>query len=144
MKSRKSFLSNTFISQSVINAFFLCRVLIVDWDIHHGNGTQSILENDPKILYVSIHRYDNGSFFPNSKRGNYTVVGSGIGEGYNVNIPWNKKGMGNSEYIAAFQQIVMPIAYQFNPELVLVSAGFDACVGDPLGGKKKKEKEKEK
>ncbi|XP_028048601.1 histone deacetylase 6 isoform X2 [Monomorium pharaonis] len=110
------------------------RVLIVDWDVHHGNGTQSIFEEDPRILYISVHRYDNGSFFPNSKLANYTNVGLNAGEGFNVNIPWNKKGMGNSEYIAAFQQVVMPIAYQFNPELVLVSAGFDACIGDTLGG----------
>lgn len=110
------------------------RVLIVDWDVHHGNGTQSIFDNDPNVLYISIHRYDNGNFFPHSKQSNYTYVGSGSGEGYCVNIPWNKKGMGNAEYIAAFQQIVMPISYQFNPELILVSAGFDACIGDPLGG----------
>ncbi|OXU23235.1 hypothetical protein TSAR_003178 [Trichomalopsis sarcophagae] len=112
----------------------LNRVLIVDWDIHHGNGTQSILENDSSILYISLHRYDNGSFFPHSKAANYNVVGTGKGEGFNVNIPWNKRGMGDAEYIAAFQQVVMPIAYQYNPELVLVSAGFDACIADPLGG----------
>ncbi|XP_076238215.1 histone deacetylase 6 isoform X2 [Calliopsis andreniformis] len=110
------------------------RVLIVDWDVHHGNGTQSIFEEDPKVLYMSVHRHDNGSFFPNSKRANYNYVGSGLGEGFTVNVPWNKKGMGDAEYIAAFQQVVMPIAYQFNPELILVSAGFDACIGDPLGG----------
>ncbi|XP_014219732.1 histone deacetylase 6 [Copidosoma floridanum] len=112
----------------------LKRVLVVDWDIHHGNGTQSILYDDPKVLYVSLHRYDNGSFFPHSKSADYSVVGEGRGEGYNVNIPWNKKGMGDAEYVAAFQHVVMPIAYQYNPELVLVSAGFDACIGDPLGG----------
>ncbi|XP_076299749.1 histone deacetylase 6 isoform X1 [Lasioglossum baleicum] len=112
----------------------LKKVLIVDWDVHHGNGTQSIFEEDPKVLYISVHRYDNGSFFPNSKNANYTSVGCGAGKGFNVNIPWNKKGMGDAEYIAAFQQVVMPIACQFNPELILVSAGFDACIGDPLGG----------
>ncbi|XP_020290831.1 histone deacetylase 6 isoform X2 [Pseudomyrmex gracilis] len=117
-----------------IQFYHLKRVLIVDWDVHHGNGTQSIFEEDPKVLYMSVHRYDNGSFFPNSKSANYTSVGLKAGEGFNVNIPWNKKGMGDAEYIAAFQQVVMPIAYQFNPELVLISAGFDACVGDPLGG----------
>nr|XP_033334353.1 histone deacetylase 6 isoform X1 [Megalopta genalis] len=117
-----------------IECHHLKRVLIVDWDVHHGNGTQSIFEEDPRVLYISVHRYDNGSFFPNSKNANYTSVGCGDGEGFNVNIPWNKKGMGDAEYIAAFQQVVMPIAYQFNPELVLVSAGFDACIGDPLGG----------
>lgn len=62
----------------------------MDWDVHHGNGTQSVFEEDPKVLYISVHRYDNGGFFPNSKRGNYTHVGSGPGEGFNVNIPWNK------------------------------------------------------
>ncbi|XP_034945547.1 histone deacetylase 6 isoform X2 [Chelonus insularis] len=112
----------------------LKRVLILDWDIHHGNGTQTIFENDPRVLYISIHRYDNGSFFPQSKSANYDVVGAGKGEGFNVNIPWNRKKMGDTEYMAAFQQVVLPIAYQFNPELVLISAGFDACKGDPLGG----------
>ncbi|CAK9827838.1 Histone deacetylase 6 [Anthophora retusa] len=110
------------------------RVLIIDWDVHHGNGTQSIFDKDPKVLYISVHRYDHATFFPNSKRANYTYVGSEPAEGFTVNIPWNKKGMGDAEYIAAFQQIVMPIAYQFNPELILISAGFDACIGDPLGG----------
>ncbi|XP_050461613.1 histone deacetylase 6 isoform X2 [Cataglyphis hispanica] len=121
-------------AQYAVQFHHVKRVLIVDWDVHHGNGTQSIFEEDPKILYISVHRYDNGSFFPTSKKANYTNVGLNAGEGFNVNIPWNKKGMGDAEYIAAFQQIVMPIAYQFNPELILVSAGFDACVGDPLGG----------
>ncbi|RLU20621.1 hypothetical protein DMN91_007234 [Ooceraea biroi] len=110
-----------------VQFYHLKRVLIVDWDVHHGNGTQYIFEEDPRVLYISVHRYDNGSFFPNSKAANYTSVGLKAGEGFS-------KGMGDAEYIAAFQQVVMPIAYQFNPELVLVSAGFDACVGDPLGG----------
>ncbi|XP_012058675.1 PREDICTED: LOW QUALITY PROTEIN: histone deacetylase 6 [Atta cephalotes] len=117
-----------------VQFYHVKRVLIIDWDVHHGNGTQSIFEEDPKILYISVHRYDNGNFFPNSKLANYTSTGLNAGEGFNVNIPWNKKGMGDAEYIAAFQQIVMPIAYQFNPELVLISAGFDACIGDTLGG----------
>lgn len=112
----------------------LKRVLIVDWDIHHGNGTQSLLEDDPNILYISLHRYDNANFYPKSKDANYDVVGNDKGEGFNVNIPWNKRKMGNAEYVAAFQQIIMPIAYQFNPELILISAGFDACIGDSLGG----------
>lgn len=109
------------------------RVLIVDWDIHHGNGTQRLFENDDKVLYISLHRYEHGQFFPQSKDGNYTMVGEGRGTGFNVNIPWNKHKMGDTEYIAAFQRVIMPIAYEFNPELVLVSAGFDAVVGDPIG-----------
>ncbi|CAH2218593.1 jg13584 [Pararge aegeria aegeria] len=107
----------------------LKRVLIVDWDVHHGNGTQRITYGDKEILYISIHRYDNGTFFPNSSDADYTAVGEGRGEGYNVN-----RGMGDAEYMAAFTQVVLPIAYEYNPDLVLVSAGFDACVGDPLGG----------
>lgn len=110
------------------------RILLLDWDVHHGNGTQRITYKDNKILYMSIHRYDNGSFFPNSKDADYDAVGEGKGVGYNVNIPWNKRGMGDTEYMAAFTQIVLPIAYEYNPDLVIVSAGFDACVHDPLGG----------
>ncbi|KAJ0182290.1 hypothetical protein K1T71_001659 [Dendrolimus kikuchii] len=110
------------------------RVIILDWDVHHGNGTQRITYHDERILYISIHRYDNGSFFPHSKDADYTAVGEGRGVGYNVNIPWNKRGMGDTEYMAAFTQVVLPIAYEYNPELVIVSAGFDACVHDPLGG----------
>lgn len=110
------------------------KVLIVDWDVHHGNGTQHIFENNPNVLYISIHRYDNATFFPKKTDANYDVVGKGAGEGFNVNIPWNKKGMTDMEYIMVMQQIVLPIAYEFNPELVLVSAGFDAAIGDPLGG----------
>ncbi|XP_077291609.1 histone deacetylase 6 isoform X4 [Arctopsyche grandis] len=112
----------------------LKRILILDWDVHHGNGTQSMFINDPRVLYISLHRYDHGTFFPSSTEGNYTQVGESSGRGFNVNIPWNKRGMGDKEYLAAFTQIVLPIAYEFNPELVLVSAGFDACIGDPLGG----------
>lgn len=112
----------------------LKRVLIIDWDVHHGNGIQHIFQNNNKVLYISLHRYDNGNFFPRSTDGDYTVVGCGAGEGFNVNIPWNKKAMTDMEYIAAFQQIILPISYEFNPELVLVSAGFDAAIGDPLGG----------
>lgn len=115
------------------NFFFLFRVLIVDWDIHHGNGTQRMFEEDERVLYISLHRFEQGSFFPKSNDGNYTMVGKGRGEGFNVNIPWNKQKMGDSDYIAAFQRIIMPIAYEFNPELVIVSAGFDAVVGDPIG-----------
>ncbi|XP_023030911.1 histone deacetylase 6 isoform X2 [Drosophila willistoni] len=121
-------------AQYAIRDFGLQRVLIVDWDVHHGNGTQHIFEANPKVLYISVHRYEHGSFFPKGPDGNYDVVGKQAGRGFNVNIPWNKKGMGDMEYALAFQQLIMPIAYEFNPQLVLVSAGFDAAIGDPLGG----------
>ncbi|XDV49512.1 hypothetical protein PO909_018747 [Leuciscus waleckii] len=110
------------------------RVLILDWDVHHGNGTQHIFEEDDSVLYISLHRYEDGTFFPNSEDANYNKVGQGKGRGYNVNIPWNGGKMGDPEYMAAFHHLVMPIAREFAPELVLVSAGFDAARGDPLGG----------
>ncbi|MBN3319402.1 HDAC6 deacetylase, partial [Atractosteus spatula] len=112
------------------------RVLILDWDVHHGNGTQHIFEEDPSVLYISLHRYDDGLFFPSSEDADCDRVGLGPGRGHNVNIPWSGGGakMGDPEYLAAFHWVVMPIARQFCPELVLVSAGFDAARGDPLGG----------
>lgn len=121
-------------AQYAIKNHGLKRVLIVDWDIHHGNGTQHIFDESNEVLYISIHRYDHGNFFPRSKDADFCEVGSGVGKGFNVNIPWNKKGMGDMEYILAMQNIVLPIAYDFDPELVIVSAGFDAAIGDHLGG----------
>ncbi|XP_065142539.1 histone deacetylase 7 isoform X1 [Paramisgurnus dabryanus] len=113
------------------------KVLIVDWDVHHGNGTQEIFYNDPSVLYISLHRYDNGNFFPGS--GGPTEVGSGAGEGFNVNVAWTgglDPPMGDAEYLAAFRTVVMPIAQEFSPDVVLVSSGFDAAEGHsaPLGG----------
>ncbi|OCT66846.1 hypothetical protein XELAEV_18038127mg [Xenopus laevis] len=110
------------------------RVMILDWDVHHGNGTQHIFQEDASVLYMSLHRYDEGLFFPNSEDASHDKVGIGKGAGYNVNIPWNGGKMGDVEYLMAFHRVVMPIAYEFNPQLVLISAGFDAARGDPLGG----------
>ncbi|KAG9474298.1 hypothetical protein GDO78_004546 [Eleutherodactylus coqui] len=113
------------------------RILIVDWDIHHGNGTQQAFYSDPNVLYVSLHRYDDGNFFPGS--GSPEEVGAGCGVGFNVNIAWTggvEPPVGDAEYLAAFRLVVMPIAKEFSPDLVLVSAGFDAVEGhqSPLGG----------
>ncbi|XP_071314891.1 histone deacetylase 6 [Trachinotus anak] len=110
------------------------RVLILDWDVHHGNGTQHMFEDDDSILYISLHRYDNGTFFPSSEDAAPDRVGVARGAGFNVNIAWSGGRMGDSDYLAAFHHVVMPIATEFNPGLVLVSAGFDAARGDPLGG----------
>ncbi|XP_061688836.1 histone deacetylase 7-like isoform X2 [Syngnathoides biaculeatus] len=115
------------------------KILIVDWDVHHGNGTQEAFYNDPSVLYISLHRYDNGNFFPGG--GHPTEVGVGPGEGFNVNIGWTgglNPPMGDAEYLAAFRAVVMPIAHEFSPDVVLVSAGFDAVEGHspPLGGYK--------
>ncbi|KAI0106978.1 histone deacetylase [Nemania sp. FL0031] len=119
----------------------VCRkVLILDWDVHHGNGVQNIFYDDPNVLYISLHVYANGDFYPGKPDnnmipdGDLDKVGHGPGKGKNVNIPWPSQGMGDGEYLAAFQKIVMPIAQEFNPDLVIISAGFDAADGDELGG----------
>lgn len=108
------------------------RVLIVDWDVHHGNGTQEMFYSDPSVLYFSTHRYDSGRFYPGT--GSAREVGTGAGAGYNINVPWPCGNMGDAEYFAAFSQVLMPVALAFDPDLVIVSAGFDAADGDPLGG----------
>ncbi|XP_066967774.1 histone deacetylase 4 isoform X9 [Macrobrachium rosenbergii] len=115
------------------------KILIIDWDVHHGNGTQSMFYDDRNILYISMHRYDDGSFFPGT--GAPTEVGEGDGYGFNVNIAFSgglNPPMGDAEYMAAFRTVVMPIAKDFDPEIILVSAGFDAAEGhpSPLGGYK--------
>lgn len=119
----------------------ICRkVLILDWDVHHGNGIQTMFYDDPNVLYISIHVYQNGTFYPGKPEedglpdGGLDSVGVGSGIGKNVNIGWHDQGMGDGEYMAAFQTIVMPIAREFDPDLVIVSAGFDAAAGDDLGG----------
>ncbi|KAJ6499967.1 histone deacetylase clr3 [Mycena vitilis] len=109
------------------------RILILDWDVHHGNGTQRAFNEDPSVLYISIHRYERGDFYPCGPFGGLQSCGEGPGLGYSVNIPWPEKGMGDADYIHAFQKIVMPIAMEFAPELVIISAGFDAAEGDDLG-----------
>ncbi|KAK7746652.1 Histone deacetylase hda1 [Cytospora paraplurivora] len=117
-----------------------CRkILILDWDVHHGNGIQNIFYDDPNVLYISLHVYQNGTFYPGQPDnpdipdGGPDKCGSGAGIGKNINIGWHDQGMGDGEYMAAFQKIVMPIAQEFDPDLVIISAGFDAADGDELG-----------
>nr|AOA33917.1 histone deacetylase 4/7 [Apostichopus japonicus] len=115
----------------------LNKILIVDWDVHHGNSTQKIFYEDQHVLYISLHRHDDGNFFPGT--GAPDECGCGSGLGYNVNIAWHgglDPAMGDAEYMAAFRTVVLPIAKEFSPDVVLVSAGFDAAVGHPapLGG----------
>ncbi|XP_062403890.1 polyamine deacetylase HDAC10, partial [Sardina pilchardus] len=109
------------------------RVLIVDWDVHHGQGVQYCFEEDPSVLYFSWHRFEHQSFWPNLPESDYDNVGKGKGAGFNINVPWNKVGMNNSDYLSVFFHVLLPVAYEFNPELVLVSAGFDSAIGDPEG-----------
>jgi len=108
------------------------RVLILDWDVHHGNGIQHILEDDPAVMYVSLHR-GNG-FYPNT--GDIHEVGTGKGAGFTLNVPWPKGGFGNADYMAAFELVIEPVVESFAPDLIIVSAGYDAVVGDPLGNMK--------
>ncbi len=105
----------------------LKRIMILDWDVHHGNGTESAFYNDPDILFVSLHQEYN---FP-PDRGSAEDIGEGEGKGYNVNIPL-PAGTGNAGYIYALETVVVPIADHFKPELIIVSAGQDASVFDPL------------
>ncbi|CAG8596972.1 8376_t:CDS:2 [Ambispora leptoticha] len=109
------------------------KILIVDWDVHHGNGTQKAFYDDPDVVYCSIHRYENGDFYPGSEQANYTHTGSGAAKGRNINIPWSRAGMDDNDYIYVFDKIVMPIADEFAPDIVIVSAGFDAAAGDSIG-----------
>ncbi|PWA71675.1 histone deacetylase 15 [Artemisia annua] len=107
------------------------KVLIVDWDVHHGNGTQEIFEQNKTVLYISLHRHEGGQFYPGT--GAAHEVGSMGGEGYCVNVPWSRGGVGDNDYIFAFEHVVLPIARKFAPDITIISAGFDAARGDPLG-----------
>ncbi|EGB04637.1 hypothetical protein AURANDRAFT_3079, partial [Aureococcus anophagefferens] len=110
------------------------RVLVVDWDVHHGNGTQNMFFDDPRVLFCSIHRYDRGTFYPPGDGGGPQQVGSGKGAGFNVNVGWDGGGAGDSDYAAAFDSLLLPLFRLYRPELIVVSAGFDSARGDPLGG----------
>lgn len=110
------------------------RIVIVDWDIHHGNGTQKSFYSDPRVLYISLHRYENGRFYPGTKYGNSNQVGEGPGEGFNLNIPWRSQGMHDGDYIYAFTKVILPVITEFDPDLTIISSGFDAADGDIIGG----------
>jgi acetoin utilization deacetylase AcuC-like enzyme/nucleotide-binding universal stress UspA family protein len=105
----------------------LRKVLIIDWDLHHGNGTQHIFEEDASVMYISTHQYP---CFPGT--GHYLETGRGPGQGYTINLPLGKK-WGDGDYVALYQRLVTPVALAFNPDLILVSAGFDIHKKDPLG-----------
>lgn len=88
------------------------RILIIDWDVHHGQATQRAFYDDRRVLYFSVHRYDNGTFWPNLRESDYDCVGDGDGVGYNFNVPLNAVGMQNSDYLAVWQQLLMPVALE--------------------------------
>ena len=114
-------------AQYARRAFGLERVMIVDWDVHHGNGTQDAFYADPGVLFVSLHQHN---WYPKLS-GELEQVGSGAGAGYTVNIPL-PAGTGDRGYRAAFEQLVIPIGLQYRPQLIIVSAGQDANWLDPL------------
>lgn len=111
----------------VIHSRGLERVLIVDYDVHHGNGTQDIFYQDQKVLYFSAHEYP---FYPGT--GLVGERGQGPGKGFTVNVPL-PAGCGDEEYLQVFHEVLGPVARRFRPQLILVSAGFDTHWGDPIG-----------
>jgi acetoin utilization deacetylase AcuC-like enzyme len=104
-------------------------VAVVDWDVHHGNGTQAIFWDDPAVLYVSLHQFGWG-FFPGT--GSAGERGGEDAEGATVNVPM-AVGTGPAEYLEAFGQEALPAVRSHAPQLILVSAGYDAHRADPLG-----------
>lgn len=110
------------------------KILVVDWDVHHGNSTQKMFWKDPRVLFFSVHRHEFGNFYPANDDGFYTMIGEGPGSGYNINVPWENGRCGDADYLAVWDHILLPVAKEFGPDIIIISAGFDAAAGDPLGG----------
>jgi len=116
------------------------KVLIFDWDVHHGDSTQKIFYDNPDVLFISIHKYLQGHFYPGAT-GSLSNVGADKGKGFNINCPWDiteeagcVRTVGDNEYVYIMEAVLMPIITSFQPDLIFVSAGFDSANGDPLGG----------
>jgi acetoin utilization deacetylase AcuC-like enzyme len=116
-------------ARHAVDAHGLSRILIVDWDVHHGNGTQDIFYMDPRVMFLSIHRYGYG-FYPGTGAANETGVGPGLGFTRNVPVPF---GTARGVYFDKFTQALEECVDLIKPQLVLVSAGFDAHALDPIG-----------
>jgi len=120
--------NNTVIAtQYARNVYQLDRVMVVDWDVHHGNGIQDAFYHDPSVLFVSLHQEN---WFPKHS-GELEQAGSGKGAGYTINIPL-PPGTGDRGYVAAFEQLVLPIGLQYRPQLIIITAGQDPSWLDPL------------
>jgi acetoin utilization deacetylase AcuC-like enzyme len=115
-------------AQHAVSAHGLSRVMVVDWDVHHGNGTQDAFYDRADVLFLSTHRYP---FYPGT--GALDETGHGEGRGYTVNVPL-PGGVGDEGYTRVFEQVVAPLARRYRPELIVVSAGYDSHLADPLGG----------
>lgn len=118
--------NNAAIAAAHARARGLERVAVIDWDVHHGNGTQEAFYRDPHVLYVSTHQFP---FYPGTGAADET--GAGEGHGFTINVPL-RAGGGDGIYRGAFERVILPALYEYAPELVIVSAGFDASARDPL------------
>jgi acetoin utilization deacetylase AcuC-like enzyme len=118
--------NNVAIAAAHARARGLSRIAIVDWDVHHGNGTQEAFYGDPHVLYVSTHQFP---FYPGT--GAVLETGEGAGKGYTINLPMTAGG-GDGVYRGAFERVIVPALEEYAPELVIISAGFDASARDPL------------
>ncbi len=121
-------LNNVAIAAAAARQAGASRVAVIDWDVHHGNGTQHSFYEDGAVHYSSTHQYP---FYPGTGAPDETGSGDGLGTTVNVGLP---AGCGDDEYIAAFEQVIVPELQLFRPDLVLISAGFDAYAADPLAG----------
>ncbi len=115
-------------ARAALDLFGLSRVLIVDWDVHHGNGTQDIFYDSPQVLFFSTHQYPH---YPGT--GHWRETGTGAGTGYTVNVPL-PAGVGDRGFGRIFDEVLTPLAERYQPQLILVSAGYDAHWNDPLAG----------
>lgn len=123
------FINNVAVAaEHLIRRHGLERVLVVDWDVHHGNGTELVFFERRDVLFFSTHQVP---LYPGT--GSVRHVGTGAGEGFNLNVPL-LRGKGDAHYRFVFERLLEPIALQYRPELILVSAGFDIALGDPLAG----------
>lgn len=104
------------------------RIAVIDWDVHHGNGTETAFYADPDVLTVSLHQ---DGYYP-ADTGGIDAIGTGAGRGFNINLPL-PPGSGHGAYLAAFERVVMPAVNAFRPAFIVVAAGYDAAAGDPLG-----------
>ncbi len=120
------FYNNVAVAAAHARARGLSRVAVVDYDVHHGNGTQEMFYDDPSVLYISTHQYP---FYPGT--GAAEETGRGAGKGFTVNVPL-EAGATDGDYLQVFEAVVLPVLRQFKPELLLISAGFDAHEADPL------------
>lgn len=118
--------NNVAVAAAAARARGLERIAIVDWDVHHGNGTQEMFYDDPHVLYVSTHQFP---FYPGT--GAVREVGEGEGMGYTINVPLTAGG-GDAIYRGAFERVILPALDEYKPELMIISAGFDASARDPL------------